>query len=169
MAISSFLRLNVGFIIHETVGYSRKFDFNTPTLHLPPDLNLTNLAGEVTFSRTQEGLLAQAIFNARTEVECGRCLSPAVISLTTHFSELFVFPSHVREETDLTLPDTGIIDLSPMLREYLLLEIPINPVCRPDCRGLCPVCGENLNIVQCNHTQQSIDPRFSSLYSLLDD
>jgi len=67
------------------------------------------------------------------------------------------------------LPEDGHIDLSPLVREYMLLDIPIKPLCSTDCKGLCPVCGENLNETQCGHTTESIDPRLAVLKSLLEN
>jgi len=54
-------------------------------------------------------------------------------------------------ETELVVPDDGYINLAPLTRDYLLLELPIKPICRPDCKGLCPVCGVNLNETICEH------------------
>ena len=77
--------------------------------------------------------------------------------------------SHADKDTELIIPDDLHIDLLPLLREYFHLDIPINPVCRPDCKGLCPVCGEPLEQSNCNHTDVPSDPRFDVLKKLLDD
>jgi uncharacterized protein len=62
------------------------------------------------------------------------------------------------DESGLVVPEDGNIDLEPIVYEYLLLEIPINPVCREDCKGLCDICGENLNEESHNpHTHEEID------------
>jgi uncharacterized protein len=67
----------------------------------------------------------------------------------------------------LAIPETGILDLSTIFREYLLLDIPIQPVCSPTCKGLCPICGGNLNETECNHPEVDIDPRMAVLQELL--
>jgi uncharacterized protein len=54
-----------------------------------------------------------------------------------------------------------------LFREYILLEIPISPLCRPDCKGLCPICGNNLNEDTCHHEEEAGDPRLASLKALL--
>jgi len=54
-----------------------------------------------------------------------------------------------------------------LLREYLVLDIPSRPLCRPECKGLCPECGNNLNESTCEHPESQIDPRLASLSSLL--
>jgi uncharacterized protein len=85
------------------------------------------------------------------------------------FTELYAFSQRYVTDSGLLMPETGIIDLAPVLREYFLLEIPISPLCRPDCKGLCPICGNNLNESTCNHDDESGDPRFSSLKKLLEE
>ena len=163
------LRLNVGFIVHETVGYSRVFELDSPSIHLHPDLDLIDLLGEVKVTRTAKGLLLQAEFSASISAECVRCLKDFLLPLTISFTELYAFSPNSTDESGLILPENGKIDLEPLIREEMLLAIPINPICQPDCMGLCPICGENLN--EGSHTihkEESNDPRLSILKKLLD-
>ncbi len=162
------LLLNVGFIAQSDIGYSRDFQFNNPILFLQPDLDLSEFNGTLEVSRTSEGLLFQGKFQANMETTCSRCLLNIKQHLITDFAELFTFQSHVHEDTDLIYPEDGQVDLGPIIREYLLLEFPINPICKPDCKGLCPVCGNNRNQEKCDHGVDPIDPRLSVLKSLLD-
>jgi uncharacterized protein len=69
----------------------------------------------------------------------------------------------------LILPEDAHIDLQPLIREYALLEIPIKPICKPDCKGLCPVCGEDLNQVDCGHKGDTKETPFSALKDLLEE
>ncbi|MBC8506071.1 MAG: DUF177 domain-containing protein [Anaerolineales bacterium] len=163
------LVLEVGFIAHEDIGYSRTFDFEIEHLVLGDDLELDNLSGEIDFSRTSEGVLAQADFSAFTETICGRCLEKAHQPLESKFSELFTLPNRADKNTELILPANGRIDFAPILRDYMVLEVPINSVCREDCQGLCPECGVNRNHESCDCVIETIDPRFSDLKSLLED
>ena len=141
------LRLNVGFIAHQTVGYSREFPFEVDSLHLPPDLIVNNLQGFARVSRTSQGLLVQVQMHAYTPAECVRCLKEFSQLLEIDFTDLYAFSPNSVAESGLILPETGKIDLAPTVREEMLLAAPISPVCKPDCKGLCPVCGENLNEV----------------------
>ena len=70
-------------------------------------------------------------------------------------------------ESGLLLPDDAHIDLAPLLREYALLEIPISPLHKPDCKGLCPECGQDLNIRDCGHRPERSDSPFAKLKDLL--
>jgi len=163
------LRLNVGFIVAQSAGYSRDFAVEIPQLRLPPDLMLSNLAGDVRVSRTPQGLLLQVKVQGSVDLECVRCLEPFSTILHANFTELYAFSRRNVTESGLLVPDDGQIDLGPLLREYLLLEMPISPLCRPECKGLCPICGENLNTTTCNHEDEPTDPRLEVLKKLLQD
>lgn len=160
--------LEVGFIAHEEIGYSRTFDFDVEHLELGEDLTLDNLSGEINFSRSSEGILAQAEFSAFTETSCGRCLEKVYQPLESKFSELFTLSSRADKDTEMILPANGKIDFVPILRDYMLLEVPINSVCREDCQGFCPECGVNRNEESCNCATETRDTRLSVLKSLLD-
>lgn len=162
------LRINVGFIIHETVGYTRDFPLEFPSIHLPPDLDVEQFSGVVRVSRAQQGLVVHVQAQGLTTTLCGRCLVDFEQRLRADFTDLYAFSPKLASESGLVLPETGQLDLAPSIREELLLSIPINPVCRSDCKGLCPVCGENRNLVQCDHGQEVIDPRLELLKSLKD-
>ena len=162
------LRLNVGFVVAQTAGFSRDFPFDFPQINIPPDLHLKSLAGAIRATRTPQGILLQVGFHSSVELECVRCLTSFDQTLKIDFTELYAFTQRYVTDSGLIMPETGIIDLTPVLREYILLEIPISPLCKPDCKGLCPICGNNLNEVTCHHEDDSGDPRLASLKSLLD-
>jgi uncharacterized protein len=151
------LRLNVGFIIGQPIGYSRDFNFDFPELHLPPDLELQDFMGIARVGRTQQGLVLHGKFQGKINGECVRCLTETSVVLHTEFDELYAFTNRSVSESGLILPEDGHIDLEPLLREYLTLEIPIQPLCRPDCKGLCMECGENLNVRMCEHHNRQPD------------
>ncbi len=145
------LRLNVGFIIGQSIGSSRDFHFEFSDIHLQPDLDLSHFVGVARIGRTPQGLLVQAKFEANQTSECVRCLTEFEQPLKIEFNELFAFSPRTASESGLILPESGNIDLEPLVREYMLLETPMRPLCRPDCKGLCPVCGEDLNQNICEH------------------
>jgi uncharacterized protein len=138
-----------------------------PDLTFSDGLRVKDLEGKIVVSRTTEGLLVQVKGQTKTALECVYCLDKYDRKLELDFIEMFSFPSHALEDTELILPDDFQINLSPLIREYLYLDIPINPVCQPSCKGLCPVCGENLNETDCQHDENTIDDRLSILKTLL--
>lgn len=163
------LRLNVGFVVAQTAGYSRDFAIEIPQIRLHPDLVLTDLRADVRVSRTPQGLLIQLNAQGATGLDCVRCLEPFSSDLQVNFTELYAFSRRNVTESGLLVPDDGQIDLEPLLCEYMLLEVPISPLCREDCKGLCPICGENLNITTCHHEDDPIDPRLDVLKKYLED
>lgn len=163
------LRINVGFIIHESPGYTRDFEFDFPFLDLSDDLAVKDFKGKATFSRTQRGLLVEAELSAVIATNCVRCLDATLTKVSSNFTELFAFDERTEDENELLVPESGIIDLEPLAHDYLLLDTPKLPLCKPDCAGLCPVCGENLNKNQCDCDTGTIDPRLSKLKDLLDE
>jgi uncharacterized protein len=145
------LLLNVGFIIHETIGYSRDFPFDFDKISIPPDTKLSNLSGLVRLTRTAQGLLVQVKMQAYHPAECVRCLTEFSQLLQIDFTDLYAFNQNSVTESGLILPENGKIDLAPIVRDEMLLAFPISPLCRPDCKGLCPICGENLNEISGEH------------------
>lgn len=162
-------RINVGFIVHEEVGYKHELPFEFEKIQISDDLVLRNFEGLVTIGRTPQGLIVQGDFSAETTLECVRCLTEFEHQLNWEFTELYAFNKKSVSESDLLLPEDQHIDLQPLIREYALLDIPINPSCKPDCKGLCPVCGQNLNEADCGHKNLSEESPFSGLKDLLDD
>lgn len=161
-------RFNVGFIIHEEVGYSHDFPFFIEKFTLGGDLELRNIEGVVNVGKTPQGLIAQADFSAETTLNCARCLTDFEQELDWSFTDLFAFDQRSITDSGLLLPDDAHLDLEELLREYALLEIPINPTCKPDCLGLCSQCGQNLNEKDCGHRPEAPESPFAKLKDLLE-
>lgn len=159
-------RINVGFIVHEEIGYTSEFRFEVEKAALD-DLELRNVVGTVQVGRTQQGLVVQGNFSGDTTLECVRCLNDFSHHLAWEFTELYAFNNNSVSESGLILPESAQIDLAPLLREYALLEVPISPIHDPDCKGLCIECGQDLNVKDCGHNQQNEDSPFSELKKLL--
>ncbi len=163
------LRLNVGFLLHQNVGYSREFEFAANHVQVADDLDVLQFHGTLRLTRTAQGLYGQGAFDAHLPLECVRCLEPFAFPLHVRVDELFVYPAQGAADPLLAIPETGILDLSGLLRECLLLDVPIQPLCRADCLGLCPLCGANRNLKTCHHPDLEVDPRLEVLRSLLSE
>jgi len=107
-----------------------------------------------------DGLLATGTVRAPWTGECRRCLQPITGEVAVEFCELFEDSPRDGESYQLR-PDT--IDLAPLAREAILLDLPLAPVCSPDCQGLCPTCGADLNHRGCDCAPVSGDPRWAVL------
>ncbi len=162
-------RLNIGFIVRESIGYSRTIEFDFPKVDLPPELSFENFKGHVQIDRTQKGLVLKANFSGEHVAGCVRCLDDFNQKVSTKFTELYAFDKSNTDENELIVPDEGYIDLSPILREYLMIDFPTKPICKPDCQGLCQECGINLNHKDCDCEEINIDPRMAKLKNLLED
>jgi len=129
-----------------------------------------SLAGEVRPDGARA--LLQAELTARVELACNRCLEPSILPISTRFRLVLVrrLPpapsgeSEMREE-DVALLEVpeGRADLAQIAMEQIYLNLPLKAVCRPDCRGLCPTCGANRNLVECGCRIEDPDPRLAPL------
>lgn len=124
------------------------------------DLMLTN-AGE--------GILATGILTTHVVGTCDRCLSPAEFDVSGEVDEYYLFeePEDTGDDDDDELDFSLVsadntIDLSGPLLSTLVMETPFVVLCRPDCKGLCPVCGANLNEEDCGHAAQIEEDRLKA-------
>ena len=116
---------------------------------------------------------------AALELDCVRCLEPLRLNLEEALDLLFLphaanVASSKDEERELKDEDLAVsfyqdarIDLSLLIREQIYLALPMKPICRANCSGLCPECGANLNLSSCNCVRETVDPRLASLKRLL--
>lgn len=111
-----------------------------------------------------EGILVTGKAAADTSVRCARCLAGFTTDLVVEVCELFVAPGHEAgpDEDSYRVVGTSIA-LEPMLRDALALALPIHPLCRDDCKGLCARCGADLNEGPCGCTEDDTDPRWAGL------
>jgi uncharacterized protein len=158
------LKFQVGFLLAEGKGHSSETELTIPRLRIADDLTVESLRGKLRFSRTSRGILVQGLLQAALNATCHRCLADTPLLLDVPLEELYVFPPEA--EAEFTVAEDGILDLAPLLREETLLDIPSNILCRADCAGLCPECGQNLNEGQCDCASRAVDPRLAALLAL---
>ncbi len=119
-----------------------------------------------------EGVLVSGTATATLEGECGRCLEPVTDSLTVDLQELFAYPESTTEATaddeETSVMEGDHLDLEPVLRDAIVLALPLTPLCRDDCAGLCADCGERLDSLPEDHSHELPDARWSALQDLLD-
>jgi uncharacterized protein len=99
--------------------------------------------------------------------DCGRCLEPVSDRLDVDIQELFAYePADADDEQPLLTGD--FIDIEPLVRDAVVLGLPLNPVCDDDCAGLCATCGARLDDVEPDHAHDDLDPRWDALSQLTD-
>ena len=105
------------------------------------------------------------------EAECDRCLETATFPLDTDF-ELFYMPASSLEAAEASIDESELemgfyeeegLELTAVVREQILLSLPMQRLCRPDCRGLCPLCGQNRNVSSCGCQPKPVDDRWGAL------
>lgn len=135
------------------------------------------LTGPVRLMHTQGGVLVQGRLHAQAMLSCSRCLEPVAVPLDVELEEIFTPTIDVltgrpvqNEEEDraLWIDDRHLLDLGEVLRQNVLLALPMHVLCREECRGLCPVCGQDLNRGSCGCTPEP-DTRWAALLDLLQD
>lgn len=106
------------------------------------------------------------------EVECTRCLKPIEHKLAIDFAVSFVTPEDFAadkerevspEDLATDVLDSERVDIKDVVREQILLELPEQVFCKPDCKGLCPQCGADRNLIDCKCDEREIDPRWAAL------
>jgi uncharacterized protein len=110
-----------------------------------------------------EGVLVTGTVLVQLEGECVRCLTEISDEVEVDVQELFTYPESGASDEEASHLDGELIDLEPVLRDAIVLELPFQPVCRPDCLGLCPDCGVDLNTAVDHNHDDAVDPRWSKL------
>ncbi|MCW2615042.1 MAG: hypothetical protein JWN08_2036 [Frankiales bacterium] len=117
-----------------------------------------------------EGVLVTGTATVPLTGECGRCLEPISDTLVVDLQELYAYADST---TDLTGEDDetarmegDFLDLEPVLRDAVVLALPLTPLCQEDCSGLCVDCGERLDDLPEDHAHAAPDPRWAALQSL---
>ena len=161
-------------LLGEEPGDTRRIAFEEVPIAVADDLSLVGpIAGRGRVARTNRGLLLQLEASATITAACVRCLEPIEVPLDVRIDEEILpsidfatgAPLDVTAEPEVArLDDHHRLDLEPLLRDAISLAEPIAPLCRPDCPGLCPTCGERLtgDAVH-DHGDDEIDPRLEAL------
>lgn len=161
------IRFDVSSLTRARLGTSLTLNVDTGPQSLI-DLEVDFLHGTVQVIRVQGGLLVQGAVESQLGLECVRCLEPFVLPITLELEEIFRLPGGgLAPDASYVVGGDGWIDLTPLLRELAWVAIPMKPLCSPDCKGLCPNCGANLNLEPCTCGSTSIDPRLALLKDLL--
>lgn len=167
------LTFNVAGLLAEPAGTIREFEVSAPPLDLGWDLQENSpVAGSLKLTRTNRGLLVQARLKTSLAQSCSRCLReidwPVEIELDEEalpsIDLVSGLPLDTTAEPDvLRLNDHHELELEGEVRDAIVLAEPIAPLCRPDCPGLCPICGQELASGPHEHPDEEIDPRLEAL------
>lgn len=167
---------NVSQLLREPVGSSRAYDIDEQVVLPFPGSPAARVAGPLTLVRTPRGVLATATLAAETTLSCSRCLEPAGIPMVLRVEEEYLpaidpltggrLPDPT-EPTPFRIDERHHLDLEEGVRQAAVMEEPMQPLCRPDCRGLCPECGADLNVTPCACPQGPVDERWGALQGIM--
>lgn len=168
------LSYNVAALLRAAPGTERRYPVAIAQMAIADDIQLAApIEGEVRLAHTGRSILARAVLSTALEASCARCLRPIVAPVDVKIEEealpsIDIDSGHavdVSAEPDaLRLDEHHELDLGGPVREAISLAEPISMLCRPDCRGLCPVCGIDLNEAgDHDHPGEAVDPRLAGL------
>jgi uncharacterized protein len=168
------MEINVSQQLKTPIGNVRDYDINNLIDILGVGISI-QVEGSVKLTRTNRGILVQGTLHGVIPVECSRCLNVFDHQLAINLEEEY-FPvidvnsGNAMELTDepgsFYIDEHHVLDLREAIRQNALLAIPMKPLCRVDCAGLCQKCGKVLNEGQCDCEKVKIDPRWSKLADL---
>jgi uncharacterized protein len=153
----------------------RSYQRSVPAPAAPAALGLETIAvpaGEsieldVRLESVTEGVYVSGSVRAPLAGECARCLDPLIDEIDVELAELFAYPDSVTDETtdedELPRVVDEMIDVEQIVRDAVVLALPLAPLCSPDCLGLCPVCGEKRADLAPDHGHETLDPRWAAL------
>ena len=164
--------INVSQQLKASIGSIRKYEISEMVSVVDGG---SMVQGEIELIRTDRSILVKGTLNSEVEVTCSRCLSLFSCPLTLNIEEEYFPIADVVSGASLPLPEEPgcftidehhVIDLTEAIRQYALLAIPMKPLCRGDCVGLCPKCGYILNQGPCDCSSPEPDPRWANLNKL---
>ena len=156
------MRYNVAQLLKEPTGSIREYQLEEE--FSAEDRILDHVNGEINIIRMHQGLLVTANLFVESTVCCGRCLEEYALKANLVIEEEFlpvfdIVTGHKVEfdndQSNCRIDGNHELDLTDVLQQYVISELPMKPLCRSDCQGLCQVCGDNLNEKQCNCLYES--------------
>jgi uncharacterized protein len=164
--------INVSQQLKASIGSWRSYKVNE---NIDISGNTSKVQGKVELVRTDRGILVKGTLQTEVEIACSRCLSSFSCPLTLSIEEEYFPVTDVVSGAALPLPEETscftideyhVIDLTEAIRQYTLMAIPMKPLCREDCAGLCSNCGQNLNRISCCCQLKEKDSRWSEVNKL---
>lgn len=163
------IKINLSDLVHTKEGHVQTIalDLNEYTIG---QLELKCLRGELRFTRVSHGIFVEGVLAAEVKTECTRCLTPFFEPITIELEDIVSLPgADLTPERPVRVAEGGRADLTPLIREYVFLALPTQPICTSDCKGICAKCGGNANLGECTCEDSTpTDPRWDALKTLLE-
>ncbi len=170
------MQFNVAGLLKGPVGESQRHQVDEVALPWE-DVQVLHVWGQVKLTRLNEGVWVKGDFRATVACTCSRCLQTYQATMRFPFNETYYPTLDINSgtpvappedaETDTIIDGHHTLDIAEALRQDVILAVPMKPLCKPDCAGICPQCGQDLNQAACRCPQEAIDPRLSPLLRFL--
>lgn len=170
------LRYNVATLLQEPIGATREYDIDdVVVMDDGGQPRSERVAGSARFLRTKHGVLVTGHLEGIQHDQCSRCLSDVAVPMRLDIEEEFFARVNLRTGVPLPAPKEPeafrvdaehMLDLEEAVRQCWAASAPVQPLCRPECRGLCPRCGKDLNTGACVCPPEE-DERWSQLRQLV--
>ena len=168
--------------IARNVGMRYHYVIDEPTIEDDTIVSAGAIEGVIDFANTGRAIVAVGEFHAAVQLECSRCLEVFAAPITAHIEELLPIATLLEgepvEEEDLGLQGedeiqnifaNNMLDLTELIRQSLIIDTPIRPLCEEACKGLCPICGRNLNEGRCECKPEAESSPFGKLAEILEN
>jgi len=129
----------------------------------PEDSFARDVQIEVEVENTGRDFLVSGTVSTVVNLHCARCLSAFPFAINTDFNITLTSSGNKSADEEIVYFTGDEVDISDFIDEALVLALPMIPLCKEECKGLCPVCGNNKNLSTCNCQQEFIDPRLEKL------
>lgn len=168
------MQINVAQLLRASVGSVKDYEIKK-VIDITGDGVDRLVQGKLRLMRTNRSILVKGELQTELELTCSRCLGQFRCPLRVRLEEEYYPTADVDTGAAIALPDepgsftidkNHILDLTEAVRQYALLAVPMKPLCKETCAGLCPVCGQNLNQGPCGCRVDSADPRWAELSKL---
>ena len=169
------MQFNIAQLLKESTGARRHYAVEGETPSDDAADGAAPVRGNIDVLRTDRGVLVGGDFTMRLAATCSRCLEPVEMTVGWHMEEEFFAIVDINsgaarpapeDESAFTLSANHELDLTEAVRQYAALAVPLKPLCRDDCAGLCPVCGQSRNSGACTCPPAVADPRWAKLATL---
>ncbi len=159
------MQVNVAQLLKGTIGSVRDYEVDG-VIDVTGGGKDSPVRGEVSLTRTDRSILVKGVVDSGVELTCSRCLNQFNYPLTLNIEEEYFPTTDIISGASLppsddpdrfTIDEHHVLDLTEALRQCAVLAIPMKPLCREDCAGLCPNCGHNLNLGPCSCPPQGAD------------
>ena len=163
------MRIDVAQLLQGLVGTQVDVQVDLGFHRLGDDLCVEAIKGSLNLLRISEGIMVRGVLAVDLDLDCTRCLKPVTQTLDVELDECFRLLQDVQGDEGISaIDDDNHIDLAPIVRELVIVSVPMQVLCEAECLGLCPHCGKDLNTGGCDCQPDDVDPRLAALRALVE-